>query len=142
LGTTTFVGLLAMLSPLRGFARMQTAFDARKPQEALDSLLGGSLVEKSERIKVTAADMVENGAVVPVLVEIDLPGVESLSLLAPENPRPLALTIRPGPRVTGPIAFRIRLAKSQDITVLVRANGKNYSASRRIRIVFGGCIGT
>jgi sulfur-oxidizing protein SoxY len=141
-GAAVFFTLLGAVLPLRSFARTQAAFDARSQHDALEALLAGRRPEKSARIKIVAAELAENGAVVPVSVDTDLPGVESISFLAPENPRPLALSVRPGPRITFPVTFRVKLAKTQDVSVLVRANGKDYSASRQIRVVVGGCIGT
>lgn len=141
-GAAALLSLLGALVPLRSFARATAAFDARSSREALDALLGGRRPDKSDRIKIIAAELAESGAVVPVSVETDLAGIESISFLAPENPRPLALSLRPGPRVSLPVTFRVKLAKTQDVSVVVRANDKEYSASRQIRVVVGGCIGT
>lgn len=128
--------------PLRGFARTRAALDARSSREALDSLLDGRRPEKSAQIRIVASELAENGAAVPITVESDLPGIESVSFLAPENPRPLALNLRAGTRFALPVTFRVKLAKSQEVTVLVRAGGRDYSTSQLIRVVVGGCIGT
>lgn len=135
-------GAALALVPLTGLARVKQAFDARSPREALDALLGGRRAEKSDRIRIVTSELAENGAVVPITVESDLSGIESISFLAPENPRPLALSMRLGPRVFLPVTFRVKLARTQDVNVLVRAGGKDYVATRQIRVVVGGCIGT
>lgn len=133
---------LLALVPLKTLARSKQAFEARTPRDALDGLLGGRRPEKSERIRIVTNELAENGAVVPITVESDLPGIESVSFLAPENPRPLALSMRLGPRIALPVTFRVKLAKTQDVSVLVRAGGKDFVASRQVRVVVGGCIGT
>ncbi|HJV74106.1 MAG TPA: thiosulfate oxidation carrier protein SoxY [Noviherbaspirillum sp.] len=141
-GVAAMLTLAGALLPLRSFARAHAAFDARSQQDAFDVLLAGRRPEKSGRIRIVTSELAENGAVVPITVETDLPRIESLSLLAPENPRPLAVVLRPGPRVAQPFTFRVKLAKTQDISVLVRSGEKDFIASRQVRVVVGGCIGT
>lgn len=133
--------MLALL-PLKSFARIGPAFDARAPRDVLDALLGGRRPERSDRIRIVTSELAENGSVVPITIESDLPAIESVSFLAPENTRPLALSMRLGPRIALPMTFHVKLAKTQDVTVLVRAGGMDYLASRQISVVVGGCIGT
>jgi len=132
---------LALL-PLQSLARIRPAFDARTQRDALDALLAGRRPEKSDRLRIVTSELAESGAVVPITIESDLTGIESVSLIAPENPRPLALNMRLGPRVALPVTFRVKLAKTQEISVLVRAGGQDFVASRQVRVVVGGCIGT
>lgn len=135
-------GTLLALFPLKSLARIKPAFDARSARDTLDGLPGGRRAEQSERIRIVTNELAENGAVVPITVESDLPGIESVSFLAPENPQPLALAMQLGPRIALPVTFRVRLAKTQDVSVLVRADGKDYVAARQVRVVVGGCAGT
>lgn len=135
-------GVLIASFPLRSLARIRKAIDARAPQEVLDRLLGGLQPEKSERIRIVTNELAEDGAVVPITIESDLPGIESVSFLAPESPRPLALSMRLGSRATLPVTFRVKLGKTQDVSALVRAGGKDYFVTREVRVVVGGCAGT
>ena len=135
-------GALLAFRPMASLARVKPAFDARSPHDVLDGLLEGRQPEKSDRIRIVTNELAENGEVVPITIESDLPGIESLSFLAPENPRPLALNMRLGPRTALPVTFRVKLAKTQDVNVLVHADGKDYIAARQVRVVIGGCAGT
>lgn len=102
----------------------------------------GAAPQSAAPVRILASEIAESGDVVPVTIDSDLPDIESISFVAPENPTPLALSLHPGPRITLPVTFRVRLAKTQVVHVLVRAGGKDYTATREIGVVVGGCIGT
>ena len=80
-------GLLALLaaagivSPgeLLASNRNKTAFDVKTVQDGLKAL-GASAPATSADILIRAADIAENGAVVPVGVESKIPGTESIAM--------------------------------------------------------------
>jgi sulfur-oxidizing protein SoxY len=41
----------------------------------------------------------------------------------------------------GSVGTRIKLAEQSDITVVVKANGKLYSATKFVKVTKGGCGG-
>ena len=81
----------------------QAAADASKwPKDAFlqkteaDTIksLYGKTAEESDKVKLDAPEIAENGAVVPVAVSSTLPDVTSISLLVTENPFPLAASYK------------------------------------------------
>ena len=72
-------------------ARPEAAFGATALDDALAAL--GDAPQMHEGIQFTTPDIAENGAVVPIRVEVDseaLPNVSKVSVLVEMNPNPLA----------------------------------------------------
>lgn len=135
-------GMVGMLAPIRTWAAWpKEAFDAKTPKDLADVLFKGKPVEKSDAITVLAPDLAENGGVVPITVSTTLKDVESITILAEENPRTLTSSYRLGKRVAPGLSVRVKLAKTQNVTAIVVAQGKAYSATRRITVSVGGCGG-
>jgi sulfur-oxidizing protein SoxY len=122
-------------------ARPSAAFEARSAREAIESLFPGVHAQAHPDLRIHAPEITDNGAVVPITVHADLPSITQLVVLAPENPRPLIAVLRPGKRLGGPIALRIKLAKSQQVEVIAVADGRFYNTSRAVRVTVSGCAG-
>ncbi len=122
----------------------EAAFGAKKVPEALQALLGASDPETSADIKIKAPDIAENGAVVPIRVEVDseaLPNVSKVSVLVEMNPNPLAASfdIPPGTEVY--IETRVKVAQTCTLYAVAEADGQLYMQSRETKVTLGGCGG-
>ena len=58
----------------------EQAFKAKKTPDALNKIYGTESLTDSDKIFMKAPDIAENGAVVPITIQADLPNVESISL--------------------------------------------------------------
>src|SRR5277367_5113866 len=67
----------------------EDAFKQKDGKEAI-KLLYGRTAELSDKIKLDAPEIAENGAVVPILVSTSLADVPTIALVVPENPNVLA----------------------------------------------------
>ncbi len=119
----------------------QAGFDARDVKQLMTALFQDAAASVSADIKVLAPDIAENGTVVPITIKTVLPKVESITLVAEGNPRPLAAVFRPDARATSEIGIRVKLAKTQSVTAIVKSDGKLYKASKEINVSVGGCGG-
>src|SRR6266566_8501765 len=63
----------------------EEAFKAKNEADAIKALYGKA-PEASDKVKIDAPEIAENGAVVPVSVTTTLADVSSISFLASENP--------------------------------------------------------
>src|SRR6201997_318674 len=101
----------------------EDAFKEKDGKEAI-KLLYGRTAEPSDKIKLDAPEIAENGAVVPVSVSTSLADVTSIAFVVPENPNVLAAYYRI-PQGTMPgIANRLKMAKTSNVIVIVEAGGK------------------
>lgn len=118
----------------------EDAFKQKDSKEAI-RLLYGRNAEPSDKIKLDAPEIAENGAVVPISVSTSLADVTSIAFVVPENPNVLAAYYKI-PQGTMPnVANRLKMAKTSNVTVIVEAGGKLFSASKEVKVTVGGCGG-
>jgi sulfur-oxidizing protein SoxY len=131
-----------LLAPQRVLAAWnKEAFEAKELPAALNALLGSSDMTESADITVKAPDIAENGAVVPITVDAGMEGVESVSIIASNNPVPLVANFIMGAGATGFVSTRIKMGKTGDVIGVVKAGGKLYSAKKEVKVTIGGCGG-
>jgi sulfur-oxidizing protein SoxY len=115
------------------------AFAAETEIEAMQEIFPGRSVTPSEAIKISVHELIENGAVVPVKIETDLPAVQSISILVEKNPNPLIAHFDLSPECKGFIATRIKVGLPSDIIAIVQSDGKLFSKRQFVEVVEGGC---
>jgi sulfur-oxidizing protein SoxY len=116
------------------------AFHQKGEDEAIKALYGKS-AQPSEKIKLDAPEIAENGAVVPVSISSTLPDVTSVSIIVAGNPYPLAASYKIPPGTTAMVANRLKMAKTSKVVALVESGGKLYSATKEVKVTVGGCGG-
>lgn len=139
IGVAVGAGLITPRMVLAAWPK--AAFDAKNVDGAMDSLFGKSTLTGSDKIKIKAPDIAENGAVVPISIETDIEGVESISLIAEKNATPLTSSFVLGKGTLAYIATRIKMGKTGNVIAVVKAGNKLYSASKEVKVTIGGCGG-
>ena len=118
----------------------EDAFKQKDNKEAI-RLLYGRTAEPSDKIKLDAPEIAENGAVVPISVSTSLADVTSIAFVVPENPNVLAAYYKI-PQGTMPnVANRLKMAKTSKVIVIVESGGKLFSATKEVKVTVGGCGG-
>ncbi|MCP3867732.1 MAG: thiosulfate oxidation carrier protein SoxY [Gammaproteobacteria bacterium] len=136
------IGVAGLLAPRAVLAAWpEAAFTAKTVPEALEALTGNSAASESGDIKIKAPDIAENGAVVPVTVTTSIEGIQSISVIAANNPVPLVASYNMGEGALGFVSTRIKMGKSGDVVAVVKAGDKLYSASKGVKVTIGGCGG-
>jgi sulfur-oxidizing protein SoxY len=138
-GIAAGAGLLAPQQILAAWNK--AAFEAKELPDALNALLGSSDHSESDDITVKAPDIAENGAVVPVTVSTSLADVESIAIIASNNPVPLVANFVLGTGAQGFASTRIKMGKTGDVIAVVKAGGKLHSARKEVKVTIGGCGG-
>jgi sulfur-oxidizing protein SoxY len=128
--------------PKRAWAAWnQQAFRSKTTSEALNQVHGSESMIDSDKIFMKAPDIAENGAVVPITIQADLPNVESISLLVDENPNPLAAHYQVGKGLRPYVSTRIKMGKTSAVHAVVKADGQLMKATKEIKVTIGGCGG-
>ena len=118
----------------------EEAFRQKDGKEAI-KLLYGRTAEPSDKIKLDAPEIAENGAVVPISVSTSLADVTTIAFVVPENPNVLAAYYKI-PQGTMPnLANRLKMAKTSNVIVIVESGGKLFSATKEVKVTVGGCGG-
>jgi sulfur-oxidizing protein SoxY len=118
----------------------EDAFKQKDNKEAI-RLLYGRTAEPSDKIKLDAPEIAENGAVVPISVSTSLADVTSIAFVVPENPNVLAAYYKIPQGTMPSVANRLKMAKTSNVTVIVEAGGKLFSATKEVKVTVGGCGG-
>lgn len=92
-------------------------------------------------ILIDAPELAENGTNVPVTVRCNIPDADFIALLADLNPYPVCVGFNVLPDNDPSYSVRIKVAKSSNLVVVVRAKDKFYYALRDITVMIGGCLG-
>lgn len=138
-GVAISTGLLTPAAVMAAWPK--AAFDAKSVDDALSGLHGTSSLAGSDKIKLKAPALAENGAVVQISVSTDIADVESISILAEKNASPLAASFVLGAGTQGFASTRIKLGKTSNVIAVVKAGGKLYSTSKEVKVTIGGCGG-
>ena len=118
----------------------EDAFKQKSEADAIKALYGKT-PEPSDKVKMDAPEIAENGGVVPVSASTTLADVTSMSFLVTENPVVLVATYRIPAGTVPSVANRIKMAKTSNVTVVVEAGGKLYSTTKEVKVTVGGCGG-
>jgi sulfur-oxidizing protein SoxY len=138
-GIAVGTGLLTPRISLAAWSK--AAFDATDVNAGVSALYGSSSMDNSDKIKIKAPDIAENGAVVPVTVTTSIDGVSSISLFADKNATPLTAEFLLGPTTEGFVQTRIKMGKTANVIAVVKAGDKLYSSSKEVKVTIGGCGG-
>ena len=118
----------------------EEAFKQKGAADAIKALYGKT-AEPSDKVKLDAPEIAENGAVVPISVTTTLADVTSISFLVADNPSALAASYIIPAGTLPSVANRIKMAKTSNVTAIIEAGGKLYSATKEVKVTVGGCGG-
>jgi len=138
LGDGAFGGLPALAAANDKYP--EDAFKQKSDADAIKALFGKPH-EASDKVKLDAPEIAENGGVVPVAVTTTLADVTSIAFLVSENPSALAASYQIPPGTVPAVANRLKMAKTTNVIVVVEAGGKLYSATKEVKVTVGGCGG-
>lgn len=139
LGVAAGAGLLTPQAVLAAWN--QNAFTANDLNGAMTGTFGSSASEASDKVKIKAPDIAENGAVVPVSISTDIEKIESIALFAEQNATPLSAVFHLHGSARGQVSTRIKMGKTGDVVAVVKADGKLYAARKSVKVTVGGCGG-
>lgn len=142
LKSTFTLAAIAGLLPTRVFAAEwnKAAFESKSVADSLKGLgLGGAIDSKDIIIK--APEIAESGNNVQIEVTSNIPGTQSIAILAEKNPSPLTAQFELSNGAEGYISTRIKMSQTSNVRVMVKAGGKVYTAAKEVKVTIGGCGG-
>jgi len=116
----------------------KAGFESRNVGDVMKAL-GATSVTESRDITITAPDIAENGAVVPVEVTSRIPGTQSITVIAEKNPFPMAASVELANGSEPYTYVRIKMGETSNVRVLVKANNRYYMAVKEVKVTIGGC---
>src|SRR5438093_10965015 len=148
-GVTLAAGALGTPATARAQASPQALGLQETVQDGLKRVFGGRpMKDGSALIKLEIPPIAENGAVVPVNVEVNAPMtpasyVKSIWIVADKNRIPIiakaTLTPEAGQAFVG---ANVRLGETTDVRAIVeQSDGTLLTAKREVKVTVGGCGG-
>jgi sulfur-oxidizing protein SoxY len=115
------------------------AFHADRVAAALTAL-GVSVTQENERLQLSAPELAEDGAVVPVQAWCQ-DDARAIHILVDRNPFVLNASFF-FPRGTEPfVSTRIRIAETSSVVALAVMEDRVYLARKDVKVTIGGCGG-
>jgi sulfur-oxidizing protein SoxY len=119
----------------------KAAFDAKAVEDVLKALGAAKPVESTD-VTLTAPDIAENGAVVPISAASALPDVKRLVFLIEKNPTTLAGSFELTDAVETNVATRVKMAQTSNVyAVAMLGDGRTLYAKKEVKVTLGGCGG-
>jgi sulfur-oxidizing protein SoxY len=129
------------LFPQFAFAFNKAAFDAKSVADAVKAYGAGAPVE-SKDITLTAPDIAENGAVVPMAVASSLPNLKHLLVLVEKNPSALVAKFDMSDALEPSFSTRAKMGQTSDVyAVAITKDNKAFFAKKEVKVTLGGCGG-
>ena len=139
--TAVLAGLLATA----GFPQFahasynRTAFDSKSVQEA-SRAAGAKSMTESKELTLTALDVAEDGAAVPLAVSTSLSNVRQLLLLVEKNPSVLVALFHVSDAIDANFAIRAKMGQTSDVyAVAIMNDGRALWAKKEVKVTLGGC---
>jgi len=117
------------------------AFDAKTLDELYKGLGLAKPVESKE-VTLTAPDIAENGAVVPVGVASSAANVVRMLVLVEKNPSVLTASFDVSPAIESAFQTRVKMGQTSNVyAVAITADKKVLFAQKEVKVTLGGCGG-
>ena len=141
-GVYAAMAAAGLLSAEEAFAQQarNKAFEAKSLDETV-KLLGGTTAVQSDEISITAPDIAENGAVVPIGVTSKIPNTQNIYILVDKNLNSLSAGFGIPAGTEPNVATRVKMAQTSNVHAVVKADNKFYVATKEVKVTLGGCGG-
>ena len=135
--------LTSLLAPLSlSAADKRAAFNLNEIGSVVKQITGNANVTKTNKIIISMPEIAESGGEVGVRVNASgLKKVESITILAEKNANPMLASFKISKGTDPFIKSRVKLRQTTNVMALIKADGKYYKASKKVKITIGGCGG-
>ena len=118
----------------------RVAFEAKTVRDALKAL-GAPVAQEGGDLQLTAPEIAEDGAAVPVVVQSRIPGTQEIHILVDKNPFSLAASFFFPEATDAGVSTRIKMADTSHVVAVAVAGGQVYLTRKEIKVTIGGCGG-
>lgn len=117
------------------------AFEAKTLAEVMKAL-GAAAPAESKDVTVTAPDIADNGALVPIGVATTLAGVRRMLVVVEKNPAVLSAIFDVGQAIDANFSMRVKMGQSSHVyAVALLGDGRALYARKDVKVTLGGCGG-
>lgn len=117
------------------------AFDSKSLADAAKAMGATSAPVESKELILQAPEIAENGSVVRVGAQSNLPNTTQISFVVEKNPSALAAMFDIPAGTDANVSTNIKMGQSSNVYALAKAGDKFFYAVKEVKVTLGGCGG-
>ena len=118
----------------------KAAFETRSLSDAVNAIGGGTPVESRDLI-LQAPEIAENGNVVRIGAQSNIPGTTQLAFVIEKNPFALTAVFDIPAGTEASVATNVKMGQSSNVYALAKVGDKYFYAVKEVKVTLGGCGG-
>ena len=119
----------------------KAAFDTKSLLDTAKALGASSSPVESKDVVMQAPEIAENGSVVRVGAQSNLPNTTQISFVVEKNPSALAALFDIPPGTDASVSTNIKMGQSSNVYALAKVGDKYFYAVKEVKVTLGGCGG-
>ncbi len=141
LGLAAAAGLLPSVASAQNAAGWsQAAFESKSLNDAVKAL-GGSAPVESKDVVLQAPEIAENGSVVRIGAQSNIPGTTQVALVVEKNPNALAALFNIPAGTDAAVSTNVKMGQSSNVYAVAKAGDKYFYSVKEVKVTLGGCGG-
>lgn len=118
----------------------KAAFDTKSLADAVKALGGGTAVESKDLV-LAAPEIAENGSVVRVGAQSNIPGTTQIAFVVEKNPNALAAVFDLPAGTDASVSTNVKMGQSSNVYAVAKAGDKFFYSAKEVKVTLGGCGG-
>jgi sulfur-oxidizing protein SoxY len=119
----------------------KAAFDTKSLADAAKAMGATSAPVESKDLILQAPEIAENGSVVRVGAQSNLPNTTQISFVVEKNPSALAALFNIPDGTEANVSTNIKMGQSSNVYALAKVGDKFFYAVKEVKVTLGGCGG-
>lgn len=141
LGLAASAGLVPAVSRAQaGASWNKAAFEAKSLNDVVKAM-GGAAPTESKDVVLAAPEIAENGSVVRIGAQSNLPGTTSIAFVVEKNPNALAAVFDIPEGTDANVATNVKMGQSSHVYAVARVGDKFFYSAKEVKVTLGGCGG-
>ena len=119
----------------------KAAFDSKSLADVAKALGATSAPVESKELLLQAPEIAENGNVVRVAAQSNLPSTAQIALVVEKNPNALAAVFDIPAGTDANVSTNLKMGQSSNVYALAKVGDKFFYAVKEVKVTLGGCGG-
>jgi len=119
----------------------KAAFDSKSLADVAKALGATSAPVESKELLLQAPEIAENGNVVRVAAQSNLPNTAQIALVVEKNPNALAAVFDIPAGTDANVSTNLKMGQSSNVYALAKVGDKFFYAVKEVKVTLGGCGG-
>jgi sulfur-oxidizing protein SoxY len=142
LGMATAAGLVpAVASAQNAPGWNKNAFETKSLADAVKALGGSAAAVESKDLVLQAPEIAENGNVVRIGAQSNIPGTTQVALVIEKNPNALAAVFDIPAGTDANVSTNVKMGQSSNVYAVAKAGDKFFYSAKEVKVTLGGCGG-